>query len=95
MHTYPEMDIAMTHSANNYGPFQFPEKLIPLMITHVLRGRKVPLYGDGLQTRDWLHVLDHCLAIHQVVHADLGSVPPDAAVDPSLIPILTSARGSN
>ena len=48
MQTYPDMDIAMTHCANNYGPYQLPEKLIPLMITNVLRGRKVPVYGDGL-----------------------------------------------
>jgi len=60
MHTYPEMNIRMTHCANNYGPYQLPEKLIPLMITNVLRGRKVPVYGDGLQMRDWLHVQDHC-----------------------------------
>ena len=72
MHTYPEMDIAMTHCANNYGPFQLPEKLIPLMITNVLRGRKVPVYGDGLQMRDWLHVIDHCRAIHTILAAEIG-----------------------
>lgn len=93
MHTYPDMSIAMTHCANNYGPFQLPEKLIPLMITNVLRGRKVPVYGDGLQQRDWLHVLDHCSAIHTIVHADLEQVRLDAATDPSLLPIFDiSAR---
>lgn len=93
MQTYPEMNIRMTHCANNYGPYQLPEKLIPLMITNVLSGRKVPVYGDGLQMRDWLHVLDHCEAIHLVLHAELGPIPPGAATDPSLLPIFdVSAR---
>lgn len=93
MHTYPAMDIAMTHCANNYGPYQLPEKLIPLMITNVLRGRKVPVYGDGLQMRDWLHVVDHCRAIHAILHAEVDAVPPEAATDPSLLPIFDiSAR---
>lgn len=93
MHTYPEMTIRMTHCANNYGPYQLPEKLIPLMITNVLRGRKVPVYGDGLQLRDWLHVLDHCAAVHAVLHADLGPIPAAAATDPALLPIFDiSAR---
>lgn len=93
MQTYPDMDIAMTHCANNYGPYQLPEKLIPLMITNVLRGRKVPVYGDGLQRRDWLHVIDHCRAIHAILHAEIGPVPAAAATDPSLLPIFDiSAR---
>ncbi len=93
MQTYPDMDIAMTHCANNYGPYQLPEKLIPLMITNVLRGRKVPVYGDGLQRRDWLHVVDHCRAIRSVLHADLDPVPVEAATDPSRLPIFDiSAR---
>ena len=93
MQTYPEMNIRMTHCANNYGPYQLPEKLIPLMITNVLRDRKVPVYGDGLQKRDWLHVIDHCRAIHAVLHADLGPVPAGAATDPSLLPVFdVSAR---
>jgi dTDP-glucose 4,6-dehydratase len=93
MQTYPDMDIAMTHCANNYGPYQLPEKLIPLMITNVLRDRKVPVYGDGLQMRDWLHVLDHCRAIHAILHADLDPIPPEAATSPSLLPIFDiSAR---
>ena len=93
MQTYADMDIAMTHCANNYGPYQLPEKLIPLMVTNVLRGRKVPVYGDGLQRRDWLHVVDHCRAIHAILHADLGPVPAEAATDPSLLPIFDiSAR---
>ena len=93
MQTYPEMNIRMTHCANNYGPYQLPEKLIPLMITNVLRDRKVPVYGDGLQKRDWLHVIDHCRAIHAVLRADLGPVPAGAATDPSLLPVFdVSAR---
>ncbi|MDP1794198.1 MAG: GDP-mannose 4,6-dehydratase [Acidimicrobiales bacterium] len=93
MQTYPQMDIAMTHCANNYGHFQLPEKLIPLMITNVLRGRKVPVYGDGLQKRDWLHVIDHCRAIHAVLTGDLPPITHAAATDPGLLPIYdVSAR---
>jgi dTDP-glucose 4,6-dehydratase len=93
MQTYPNMNIRLTHCANNYGPYQLPEKLIPLMITNVLRGRKVPVYGDGRQMRDWLHVLDHCSAIHLVLHAELGAIPADAATNPALLPIFDiSAR---
>lgn len=58
-----------THCSNNYGPFQFPEKLIPLVIINVLLGKPLPIYGDGLNVRDWLHVRDHCLAIERVVKA--------------------------
>ncbi|CCF64057.1 dTDP-glucose 4,6-dehydratase [Nocardia cyriacigeorgica] len=93
MCTYPDLDIRMTHCANNYGPYQLPEKLIPLAVTNVLRGRKVPVYGDGLQRRDWLHVADHCDAVHRVLHADLGPVPDAAGTDPGLLPIFDiSAR---
>ena len=53
----------ITRCSNNYGPYQFPEKLIPLFITNLLDGRKVPLYGDGLNVRDWIHVQDHCEAV--------------------------------
>ena len=93
MQTYPRMDIRMTHCANNYGPYQLPEKLIPLAVTNVLRGRKIPVYGDGLQLRDWLHVLDHCRAIHAVLTADAAPVGPEAATRPELLPIYdVSAR---
>ncbi len=93
MHTYPEMDIRMTHCANNYGPYQLPEKLIPLAITNILRGRKAPLYGDGLQMRDWLHVEDHCRAIHAVLHARLSKIEHDAVFDSAKLPIFDiSAR---
>lgn len=62
------MPINITRCSNNYGPYQFPEKLIPLMINNCLKGKELPVYGDGMQIRDWLHVLDHCLAIDTVLH---------------------------
>ena len=55
--------VIVTRASNNYGPYQFPEKLIPLFITNAIKGETVPLYGDGLNVRDWLHVEDHCRAI--------------------------------
>jgi len=58
----------ITRSSNNYGPYQFPEKLIPLFITNLLRGKKVPLYGDGSNVRDWLFVTDNCAAVDTVLH---------------------------
>lgn len=61
-HTYG-MDIVTTRCSNNLGPRQFPEKVIPLFVTNLIRGKKVPLYGDGLNVRDWLHVEDHCSAV--------------------------------
>lgn len=61
------MDIRITRCSNNYGPYQFPEKIIPLFITNLMRGKKVPLYGDGSNVRDWLHVSDHCRGIHLVL----------------------------
>jgi dTDP-glucose 4,6-dehydratase len=57
------LDTTVTNCSNNYGPYQFPEKLIPLTIVNILLGRPLPVYGDGLQVRDWLHVEDHCMAI--------------------------------
>lgn len=57
------LPVIVTRASNNYGPYQFPEKLIPLMISNALEGRKLPVYGDGMQVRDWLHVEDHCRAI--------------------------------
>jgi len=58
----------ITRCSNNYGPYQYPEKLIPLFITNVLQDRHVPVYGDGLNVRDWLYVYDHCRAIDAVLH---------------------------
>ena len=57
------LDTSVTNCSNNYGPYQFPEKLIPLTIVNILLGKPLPVYGDGLQVRDWLHVEDHCMAI--------------------------------
>lgn len=59
--------VSISRCSNNYGAFQFPEKLIPLMIIRALRGEKLPVYGDGLNVRDWLHVDDHCAAIDRIV----------------------------
>ena len=59
--------VIVTRCTNNYGPYQFPEKVIPLFVTNLLEGRKVPLYGDGLNERDWLYVDDHCAAIAMLV----------------------------
>jgi dTDP-glucose 4,6-dehydratase len=58
------MDVVITRCSNNYGPYHFPEKLIPLFITNLLEGKKVPVYGNGRNVRDWLHVDDHCRGIH-------------------------------
>lgn len=66
-HTYG-LPIVLTNCSNNYGPYQFPEKLIPLMILNAVSGKKLPLYGDGLNVRDWLFVQDHCEAISVVLN---------------------------
>ncbi len=65
-HTYG-LPVLTTNCSNNYGPFHFPEKLIPLMIVNALAGKPLPIYGDGLQVRDWLYVGDHCSAIREVL----------------------------
>lgn len=62
------MPVNITRCSNNYGPYQFPEKLIPLMINNCLKEKDLPVYGDGMQVRDWLHVSDHCTAIDTVIH---------------------------
>ncbi len=61
------MDVRVTRCSNNYGPYQFPEKIIPLFITNLIEDKKVPLYGKGLNVRDWLHVDDHCQGIFAVL----------------------------
>jgi dTDP-glucose 4,6-dehydratase len=66
-HTFG-MPVVITRCSNNYGPYQFPEKLIPLMIANALNGKPLPVYGDGMNVRDWLHVHDHCAAIDVVLH---------------------------
>jgi dTDP-glucose 4,6-dehydratase len=62
------LDVVITRCSNNYGPYQFPEKVIPLFITNLIDGKTVPLYGDGRNVRDWVHVSDHCRGIDLVLH---------------------------
>ena len=69
-HTY-KLPVLTTNCSNNYGPFQFPEKLIPLMIVNALTGKSLPVYGDGQQIRDWLYVTDHCSASRRVLQAGI------------------------
>jgi dTDP-glucose 4,6-dehydratase len=69
-HTYG-LPVTISNCSNNYGPYQFPEKLIPLMIVNALRGIALPIYGDGRQIRDWLFVEDHCVAIDRIIQADV------------------------
>jgi dTDP-glucose 4,6-dehydratase len=87
-HTY-RLPYSITHCTNNYGPYQFPEKLIPLMILNAMDGKPLPIYGDGAQIRDWLYVEDHCEAIWlvlrkgmpgQTYHIGAGSQPTNLQV---------------
>ncbi|WP_184690101.1 dTDP-glucose 4,6-dehydratase [Saccharothrix tamanrassetensis] len=66
------LPVSITRCSNNYGPYQFPEKVIPLFVTNLMDGKKVPLYGDGLNVRDWLHVDDHCRGIQLVLEGGRG-----------------------
>jgi len=68
VHTFG-VNASITNCSNNFGPYQFPEKVIPLFVTNLIEGKKVPLYGDGLNVRDWLHVDDHCEAILTVLES--------------------------
>jgi dTDP-glucose 4,6-dehydratase len=70
-HTYG-LPVLTTNCSNNYGPYHFPEKLIPLIIANAQAGKPLPIYGDGQQVRDWLYVSDHCAAIRRVLEAGLG-----------------------
>jgi dTDP-glucose 4,6-dehydratase len=73
-HTYG-LPVLTTNCSNNYGPYHFPEKLIPLMIVNALAGKPLPVYGDGMQIRDWLYVKDHCSAVREVLaHGRVGEV---------------------
>jgi dTDP-glucose 4,6-dehydratase len=63
-----DLPVTISNCSNNYGPYQFPEKLIPLAITNIIEGKKVPIYGDGLYVRDWLYVEDHCKALDLILH---------------------------
>ena len=71
-HRTYKLPVIITNCSNNYGPFQFPEKLIPLVISNALSGLKLPIYGDGLQIRDWLYVDDHAAALYLIVTKGLG-----------------------
>ncbi len=73
-HTYGQ-EVVITRCSNNYGPYQFPEKLIPLMIVNALHDKPLPVYGDGMNVRDWIHVEDHCAAIFAaLLHGKAGEV---------------------
>ncbi|HSR89195.1 MAG TPA: dTDP-glucose 4,6-dehydratase [Candidatus Udaeobacter sp.] len=70
-----KVPVIVTHCSNNYGPFQFPEKLIPFFVFKLLNGEKVPVYGDGLNVRDWIHVVDHAKALDVLLHkGNIGEV---------------------
>jgi dTDP-glucose 4,6-dehydratase len=66
-HTTYKLNVSVTRASNNFGPYQFPEKLIPLMISNALENKPLPIYGDGQQVRDWLYVEDHCRAVFAVL----------------------------
>jgi dTDP-glucose 4,6-dehydratase len=68
-HRTHDLEVVVTRCSNNYGPYQFPEKVIPLFVTNLMLGKRVPLYGDGGNVRDWLHVSDHCRGIHLALQA--------------------------
>lgn len=99
-HTYG-LPFTITNCSNNYGPFQFPEKLIPLMVLNALEGQALPVYGDGQQIRDWLYVEDHCEAIQTVLHRGVpgetyniggGNQPTNLTIVQSLCDILDELR---
>lgn len=76
-----KVPVIVTHCSNNYGPFQFPEKLIPFFVFKLLKGEKVPVYGDGLNVRDWIHVKDHAKALDLLLHVGTGGQVYNIGVD--------------
>src|SRR3990172_7117290 len=99
-HTF-QLPVTISNCSNNYGPYQFPEKLIPLMILNALQGQSLPVYGDGQQIRDWLYVEDHCEAIHTILQSGIpgetyniggGNQPVNLTVVRTLCEILDELR---
>ncbi len=95
------LPVTITNCSNNYGPYQFPEKLIPLMILNALEGKPLPVYGDGMQVRDWLYVEDHCEAIWQVLqhgrHGETYNIggdnqPPNIEIVKTICALLDELR---
>jgi len=76
-----KVPVVVTHCSNNYGPYQFPEKLIPFFIFKLLKGEKVPVYGDGLNVRDWIHVVDHAKALNILLHKGIPGEVYNIGVD--------------
>lgn len=97
------LDVSITRCSNNYGPYQHPEKMIPLFVTNLIEGEPLPLYGDGLNVRDWLHVDDHCRGVHlvltkgdagEVYNIGGGSEQTNLAVTERLIELLGADRSA-
>jgi len=102
-HTYG-IPCTISNCSNNYGPYQFPEKLLPLCIVNILEGRALPIYGDGLQVRDWLHVSDHCRAIDLILQSSpagetwnvgAGSTEPNLHVVETICDLVDLEFGHN
>jgi dTDP-glucose 4,6-dehydratase len=96
-----DLPVLITRSSNNFGPYQYPEKFIPLLITNAIDGEPLPIYGDGLQVRDWLYVLDNCWAIDQVIqggrpgevyNVGAGNERPNLAVAEAILDLLGKPR---
>jgi dTDP-glucose 4,6-dehydratase len=79
-HTF-DLGVTVTRCSNNFGPYQFPEKVIPLFVTNLIDGKKVPLYGDGLNVRDWIHVEDHCEALVAILERGRPGVAYNVGAD--------------
>jgi dTDP-glucose 4,6-dehydratase len=100
-HTHGQ-NVVITRCTNNYGPYQFPEKLIPLMITNALHDRPLPVYGDGQQRRDWIHVEDHCRGVWaalqrgkpgRIYNLGIGSEPANLTIVRQILRILGKTEG--
>src|SRR5205807_8598395 len=91
-HTYGFPTLT-TNCSNNYGPYQFPEKLIPLMILHAIEGKPLPVYGDGMNVRDWLYVEDHCAGIRAVLAKGRVGETYNIGESPRNGPPHTASRG--